>query len=197
MRLADGTTLELMFKDLSRQALLETARRIRPAFIYEPLREIETYRKILAHEELGTATCYGAVVDHRIGRYWLFLERVPGIELYQVGELTTWKQVSRWLALLHSRFAGRTGPLARAVPLLGYDGGLYMMWMRRAQEFSDAVEPSQPKAARHGIKWLAKRYDRVVERLLALPVTFIHGEFYASNVLVNNTGGKLRVCPVD
>ena len=48
MRLADGTTLELMFKDLSRQALLETARRIRPAFIYEPLREIETYRKILA-----------------------------------------------------------------------------------------------------------------------------------------------------
>jgi thiamine kinase-like enzyme len=50
---------------------------------------------------------------------------------------------------------------------------------------------------RHGIKWLAKRYDRVVERLLTLPVTFIHGEFYASNVLVNNTGGKLRVCPVD
>ena len=197
VRLADGTTLELMFKDLSRQALLETARRIRPAFIYEPLREIETYRKILAPEELGTATCYGAVVDRRIGRYWLFLEKVPGVELYQAGELTTWEQVSRWLALLHSRFTGRTGPLARAVPLLGYDGGLYMMWMRRAQEFSDAVEPSQPKAARHGIKWLAKRYDRVVERLSALPVTFIHGEFYPSNVLVNNTSCKLRVCPVD
>src|SRR3712207_4915367 len=43
-RLADGTTLELMFKDLSRQALLGTARRIRPAFVYSPLREIETYR---------------------------------------------------------------------------------------------------------------------------------------------------------
>ena len=28
-------------------------------------------------------------------------------------------------------------------------------------------------------------------------MTFIHGEFYASNVLVNITGGKLRVCPVD
>src|SRR3712207_9288951 len=43
-RLADGTTLELVFKDLSRQALLGTARRIRPAFVYSPLREIETYR---------------------------------------------------------------------------------------------------------------------------------------------------------
>src|SRR3712207_5004389 len=122
-----------------------------------------------------------------MGRYWLFLERVPGIELYQVGELTTWKRVAHWLALLHSRFAGRTEPLARAVPLLSYDGSLYRLWMRRAQEFSDEVESSQPKAVRRGIRWLAKRYDRVVERLLALPVTFIHGEFYASNVLVHNT----------
>jgi Phosphotransferase enzyme family len=197
VRLADGTSLELVFKDLSRQALLGTARRIRPAFVYSPLREIETYRTILAPEDVGTATCYGTVVDHRMGRYWLFLERVPGIELYQVGELATWKRVACWLALLHSRFAGRTEPLARAVPLLSYDGGLYRLWMRRAQEFSDEAESSQPKAVRRGIKWLAKRYNRVVERLLALPVTFIHGEFYASNVLVHNTSGKLRVCPVD
>jgi thiamine kinase-like enzyme len=30
---------------------------------------------------------------------------------------------------------------------------------------------------------------------VALPVTFIHGEFYASNVLVDD--GGTRVCPVD
>jgi hypothetical protein len=197
VRLADGTTLELMFKDLSPQALLETARRIRPAFIYDPLREIETYRTILAPKEVDTATCYGTVVDRRIGRYWLFLEKVPGTELCQVGELTTWKWVARSLALLHSRFAERTELLARVVPLLSYDGDLYRLWMRRAQVFLGEVESSQPKTVRHGIEWLAKRYDRVVERLLALPVTFIHGEFYASNVLVHNTSEKLRVCPVD
>jgi hypothetical protein len=36
-----------------------------------------------------------------------------------------------------------------------------------------------------------------VERLLDLPVTLIHGEFYASNVLVQQTPMALRVCPVD
>jgi hypothetical protein len=197
VRLADGTSLELMFKDFSPQALLETARRIRPSFIYDPMREIETYRTILAPEKVGTATCYGTVVDHRIGRYWLFLEKVPGIELYQVGELATWKRVARSLALLHSRFAGRTKPLARVAPLLSYDGDLYQLWMRRAQEISGGIESPQPESVRHGIKWLAERYDRVIERLLALPVTFIHGEFYASNVLVHSTSGKLRVCPID
>jgi thiamine kinase-like enzyme len=36
----------------------------------------------------------------------------------------------------------------------------------------------------------------VVERLIALPVTFIHGEFYASNVLVESNG-RTRICPID
>jgi hypothetical protein len=195
--LADGTTLELMFKDLSRHALLETAHRIKPAFLYDPLREIETYRTILAPNELGTAICYGTVVDRKIGRYWLFLEKVPGLELYQVGELATWQQVARWLAFMHTRFIGRTEPLARAAPLLSYDGYFYRLWMHRAQTFLRRVESSQPTAVRRGIKRLAKRYAQVVERLLVLPATFIHGEFYASNVLVHRRGERLRVCPVD
>jgi aminoglycoside phosphotransferase (APT) family kinase protein len=32
---------------------------------------------------------------------------------------------------------------------------------------------------------------------LALPLTLIHGEFYADNVLVQETTDDLRVCPVD
>jgi len=30
-----------------------------------------------------------------------------------------------------------------------------------------------------------------------MPVTFIHGEYYASNILVPETAGKIRICPVD
>src|SRR4029078_8284013 len=41
------------------------------------------------------------------------------------------------------------------------------------------------------------RYDQVVERLAAQAVTFIHGEFYASNVLIQRGGGDLRVSPID
>lgn len=195
--LADGTTLELIFKNLSREALLETARRVKPAFLYDPLREIETYRTVLARSALGTAICYGTVVDHDIGRYWLFLERVPGLELYQVGDLATWQQVARWLASMHTCFVGKTESLARSAPLLRYDSDFYRLWMGRAQTFLDRAESSQPEAVRHRIKRLAKRYDRVVEHLLALPATFIHGEFYASNVLVHSREEQLRVCPVD
>ncbi len=197
VRLANGTTLELIFKDLSRQALLKTARRVKPAFLYDPLRETETYRNILSPSRLGTAICYGSVADHRIGRYWLFLEKVPGIELYQVGEFAAWQQAARWLASFHTRFAGETELLARAAPVLSYDGGFYRLWMRRARVFLSQGASPRSKGARHAIEWLAGRYDHVVERLVELPVTFIHGEFYASNVLVHEPAREARVCPVD
>ena len=43
---------------------------------------------------------------------------------------------------------------------------------------------------------MADRHDRVIEILLSLPLTFSHGEWYASNVLIQ-TEPSLRVCPVD
>ena len=194
--LDDGTTLQLLFKDLSWQALIEEARRAKPAFLYNPLREIETYQSILAPRRLGTAVCYGAVVDHQLGRYWLFLENVPGLQI-RFAELPVWEEAARWLAVMHSNFAKETGRLTQVAPLLSYDGDFYRQWMRRAQEFSGQAEPSGSRATRQQIEWLAGRYDRVIERLLALPATFIHGEFSASNILVQETGESLRVCPVD
>jgi aminoglycoside phosphotransferase (APT) family kinase protein len=41
-----------------------------------------------------------------------------------------------------------------------------------------------------------EHHDAVVERLTALPRSFIHGELYASNVIVQ-LNGELRVAPVD
>lgn len=195
--LDDGTRLRLMFKDLGSQGLLAGAREAKPAFLYNPLREIETYRAILAPSRLGEAFCYGAVVEPQIGRYWLFLEKVPGVELYQVGEFATWQQVARWLAGMHGRFAEDVKSLTRATPLLRYDGDFYRLWMRRAQGFLRQGDSLESKDVRRRFERLAGRYDQVVERLVALPVTFIHGEFYPSNVLIQNTAAELRVCPVD
>jgi aminoglycoside phosphotransferase (APT) family kinase protein len=191
VHLEDGTPLPILLKDLSPQALLEGARRVKPAFIHDPLREIEVYRSLLAPHRLGTAHCYGVVTDAAAGRFWLFLERVPGRELYQVGEFSLWKSVTRWLAAFHSRFASDAAG-AQAFPLLSYDGDYYRLWLRRAQAFLPAGGPARP-----GFTRLAGRYGRVVERLLALPVTLLHGEFYASNILVQQTVAGLRVCPVD
>jgi thiamine kinase-like enzyme len=43
---------------------------------------------------------------------------------------------------------------------------------------------------------MLERYERIIDRLIALPTTFIHGELYASNILVQEAD-PVRVCPVD
>src|SRR3974390_151414 len=47
VELANGKHLRLVFKDLSPTSLLETAREVRPQFIYNPQREILIYRAVL------------------------------------------------------------------------------------------------------------------------------------------------------
>ncbi|MGI8825514.1 MAG: phosphotransferase [Chloroflexota bacterium] len=191
VRLDAGVTLRLLCKDLSREALLENVRRVKPSFLHDPLREIETYRTILDSSRLGTATCYGAVVDHERGRYWLFIENVAGCTLYQIGG-PAWHDAARWLARMHCHFAGQPNltDQARAAHLLRHDGDYYRLWLRRAQDFSRIRGNS-----RRFIEGLTTRYDRVVERLVTLPPTLIHGEFFASNVLVQQSSEGGRVCP--
>jgi hypothetical protein len=188
--LDDGARLPLVFKDLSRQALLESARTVKPHFLYDPLREIETYRRCLAPHCLGTARYYGSVVDPQAARYWLFLEHVAGESLWQIGDFAIWQQAARWLAGLHRQFASETQ--RKETHWLRYDGAYYRTWMRRALSFVRGSEK-----ARRSLERLADSYETVIERLLSLPTTWIHGEFYASNVLVQRSEGSVRICPVD
>jgi phosphotransferase family enzyme len=199
--LADGTSLPLMFKDAGYAALPEGGRSgwAKPAFLHDPLREIATYRTILADARLGTATLYGSAADTEAGRYWLFLERVAGVELNQVG-LAAWQQAARWLASLHTHFAPPHGTLPAgeaARHLLRYDAAFYHRWLDRACAIVDRADPPLPAEARRDLERLAARYDTVVAHLTALPPTFIHGDCYAMNVLVQEREGPLRVCPVD
>lgn len=193
VHLDDGTILPVMFKDLSWEALLAHARRAKPAFLYDPLREIETYRVILATHQIGAPTCYGTVVDPQLGRHWLFLEHVPGVELYQVGDFAVWLHVARWLAVTHTRLAENLESLARCEHLLRYDAQFYRRWLHRAQSFVRQAAPASSRSIDH----LARHYDRLIDRLIALPPIVLHGELYASNVLVHTTTSGTRVCPVD
>jgi len=165
--LDEGTVLRMLRKDLSRAGLHESALRAKPAFLHDPLREIEVYRHVLADVGLGTAHCYAAVVDPPRERYWLFLEHVPGVELYQVGDLSTWRDVARWLAAMHCRFVGRTGALARVAPLLHYDAAFYGRWLDRAGAF--VRQATRRLDAASGARWerLVRNYDRVIARLAA------------------------------
>ena len=200
----DGSSLRLIFKNLSRAALPgrimgwasqpDFARRTKPEFIYDPRREIETYRKILSKCDLGTATFYGALADDKTQRFWLFIEKVPGLELYQIGDIAVWQEVARWLARMHTRFVDKVSELDGNANLMNRDEDFYWTWMRRAEQFADSGSSAEKQAR---IKDLAATFQKVVESIMKLPRTFIHGEFYASNVLVQQISEGLRVCPVD
>ena len=197
--LDDGTTLALIFKDLSHAALMKGAGRVKPWFFYDPIREIETYRRVLVLHQLGTATCYGAVVDTERKRHWLFLERVPPVLLWQMGDIERWKEVARWLAGMHTYLVRETEVLesAHIAHLLTYDRDFYWRWMKRGVTFVSEGDKSAERSAASAVRWLAERYESAAERLLTLPVTVIHGEFFASNVMIDDGGDRLRVCPVD
>jgi aminoglycoside phosphotransferase (APT) family kinase protein len=187
--LADGRRLSLMLKSLGWSALDPAARRAKPDFLHDPLREIEAYRCLLAPADLGTPRFHGALVECGRDRYWLLIENVTGEVLWQVGELEVWREAARWLAILHDHFEGRgLGPAAAHV--VRYDAAFYGSWMERALQFAD-------RERRARLEPLARRYDEVAERLVELPVTFIHGEFYASNVLIQRSDEAVRVAPID
>jgi hypothetical protein len=193
-RLDDGLSLSLVFKDLDPAALLDNAKHVKPSFLRDPLREIYVYRDLLGSAALGTARCYAAAESHA-GAGWLLLEKVPGVELYQVGELERWQVVAHWLAGMHRRLT----PAAERIrargwpPLVLHDAAYYRRWLDRAVTFAFDRDAS----VRRRLQWLADRHDAVVERLISLPVTIVHSDFSASNVFVAETATGLRVCPVD
>jgi hypothetical protein len=194
LTLEDGTELRLIFKNLSWAALDEQARLAKPEFLHDPLREPAVYASLLAPRALGPRY-YGSSIDPGAGRHWLFVERVEGRELYQVGDLALWRQVASWLGGMHVSLAGDLESRVEHGRLIEYDDAYYRRWLARAGEF--AAAPGQPPSRSQGIASIGKRYDRVVEGLLDLPRTVIHGEFYASNVLVYGDMPTPRVCPVD
>jgi aminoglycoside phosphotransferase (APT) family kinase protein len=194
--LDDGTSLQLLVKNMSWHALRRTAAAGRPPFIHDPLREIETYRGVLAPHVDGPPSFYGAVTDPEQDRFWMLLERVSGLQLADIGEFAVWEEAARFLAGMHSRLAAAL-PSLRAESrgrLLRYDADFYSLWARRLRAFVRA-RPVETRL-RAGLEYVAERYDAVVERLVALPATVVHGEFYSFNIIAERRGG-LRICPVD
>jgi hypothetical protein len=184
---ADGTVRHFVLKDLGHDALLPEARRVKPAFVLDPVREIEVYRRVLVPFRLESPALVGAVVDEAAQTYRLLLESVAGVPLWQVGEHAVWHQAARWLAAMHAELAAPAPSLAGPARLLRYDDGYYALWLDRARSALQAT----PAGAT-----VLRAYESVIPRLLALPRTFIHGEFHPSNVLVES-GDPARIRPVD
>jgi hypothetical protein len=185
--LADGSTLELVFKDVGRDALSEAGRRAKPRFLHGPAREIELYRRVLPRAPAGPPRCVAAAVDPARRRCWLFLERVAGAPLWEVGDLAAWRRTAGWLGRLHRTFRDCADPPLAGGRLLRLDTGFHRRWLDRARRFH------RSGAAAAFLDRLAPHYEPVLERIDALPPTLVHGDAYPSNVIVT----ERRVCLLD
>jgi Ser/Thr protein kinase RdoA (MazF antagonist) len=194
---ADGGERSLAFKRLAWGDLDEQARLAKPRFLHDPEREPAVYSSLSAVAGSGAPLYYGAVLDSAEERFWLFVEWVEGSRLDEVGDRELWQEAAIWLAGLHEATAGDDAERSEAAHLLNYDEAYYRRWLDRALEFC----PNADRGRRRALGWLGERYEKVVEGLLALPKTIVHGEYYASNVLVSNQPSgdrdRVRVAPVD
>lgn len=177
---AGGERLSLVFKDSSPCSV--PAGGMKPTPGRDPRREIDAYRHVLGPAAIDAPRCHGSISDPDGGRFWLFLEHVEGELLWRIGDLAVWEGAARWLADLH----GRAVPADEA-GLLRYDAEWFSTWLPRA-----ANTPAGAALVR-----LSARWGRVVDRLSEWPASLVHGEFYPSNVLVQQVGGDVRVRPVD
>lgn len=169
----------LAFKRLDRAELEPSAQLAKPRWLHDPARESQAYRMLLSQAPPGPPEFFGAVEEGE--RRWLFVEWVEGRELFQVGERELWEEAARWLARFHAALAPEVERARGEAHLLHHDAAFYHRWIERAREFAQVAGRSEH---RRRIEWLSARHEAVIEALLAMPRTVIHGEFYASNVLV-------------
>ena len=187
----------LVMKDLNPANMLPGARRHRAGRATSPRREIDAYRHVLAPVGIGPR-CIATVVDPTRPRYWLFIEKIAGVELWQVGDLAVWAAVASWLGDTHRSFAGRQAHLSRWLPVLDKDW--FGAWHRRA--VAALGESADPRARE--LRTVLDRggvAGRLDEQLAAMPSTLAHGELYPSNVMivseVDACAGNVRVVPID
>jgi aminoglycoside phosphotransferase (APT) family kinase protein len=202
LELSDKSRIALVFKNLVREAKGSATHQVKPAFVTDPTREPWVYQNVLIDATPGPPTLWAAVTDFAAGRHWLFIERVDGAPLAHVGDTDAWRAAAEWLGRFHA-----TAPVRRAVrgPLLRHNQEYHRRWLARAlcalqdnAETSGAArDMARDKLAR--LRALASAHERAIEQALTTERSrsLIHGEFYPSNVLIEQSGASFVVHPVD
>lgn len=189
VELSGGATVTLVRKAIGR--FLPGAAAAKPSFLRDPSREVLVYHELLREVDVGAPTLIGH------GEGWLLLEKVSGVELYQVGDLEVWRGVAAHLAIAHASLAAHLAQLPVAGTtwrshVLRYDADFILTWAARAEAALAGTSSARWATA------ICERYGEVCDRMLVLPQTVIHGELYASNVLVTESSAPVRrVCPID
>src|SRR5205823_3089663 len=133
-----------------------------------------TYRRIVGPAGIGPRVLAAAAERERSGP-WLLLEKVPGVELWQIGEMRVWRDVARWLGGFHGSFASRLDEARAANPyLIDCSEDWFRFWRERAL----SALSGSPDARAPAVAAVLESFEEVVGTLASLPRTLIHGELY-------------------
>lgn len=181
---------QMLVKDLRWQSLSVSARRAKDRSTHDPARELGTYRDVLRHHD-GPPRYLGGRGDRRSSTAWLAIEHVDARELYQWGDRDAWRAAVRWVGAFHRDWRERPVELAgvrRRVPLLRHDEAQLSGMAARVR----AVRGSTPQDS--ALRDVLAAWNGAARDLSGVEPTVVHGECYASNVLVSDAG---RVAVVD
>ena len=173
----------LLLKDLADSALGDDARTNRHEGFHDPRREPEIYRRLLGPLSIGPRC-------HESGEDWIIIDHIDAPALWQIGEASVWIAVAGWIARMHTTLRSYRASMPQApLPLVQHGEQLWSSWRERAKE-----------AGLDG--QILDAHRRASKRLAVLPADIIHGELYASNILVRarSDGDDVRaleVWPVD
>jgi Ser/Thr protein kinase RdoA (MazF antagonist) len=186
-----GRDLDLLVKDVG-AGLSEAAAATKPSPALDPRREIAVYRSLLQPSGVPAPRFYGAAEDEDTGRAWLFLERVRGEVLADEGDPEAWRAAARWAARLDAAVEEHRDPSLDRL-LLDRDRDWHEERLAAAIAACEGSEGTELAARLRGCA------DALLDRLEALPRAFVHGELYASNVIVSRqvSPGTVEVKPVD
>src|SRR5215470_7572875 len=134
-------------------------------------REVGVYRELLAGAGLGTAACYGSVLDESSGRLWLLMAFVDGTPVGYLDIAGHWAPAAGGLGRLHGHFAGQADRLRRCDFLVRHDADFF--WSR-AERAARCVEQVAPHLAGE-LARVVDRYGPVVRLMAEQPRTLVQG----------------------
>jgi hypothetical protein len=137
--------------------------------------EAMVYRDILQRVSLPLPALHGAHLDSA-GETWLALEYIDGAERLEQASHPEdgMVQAAQWAGSFHRQMQG-TPEIAKAA-VARYDAAYYRGWMERAVRFAGQQHT--------WLRTLQARFGEVLECLLEVPRTIIHGEYYPKNILL-------------
>jgi aminoglycoside/choline kinase family phosphotransferase len=191
VRLDGGEWLPVFFKDHNPRHQVNAAPALRAREVGPSRRELQMYQQVLSRERFGTPELYAFRWDPQAGVYWLFLENVGESRLSWMKEFDLWLAGVEWAARFHASL--RQLPAARTAFLPRYDEAHY----RHCAEQVRSKLPGLDEPDRGRIGRALGHYLSVIDRFPALPQGVIHGEFFATNLVVRTGSQDQKLCVVD